>query len=251
MYDLLKGAPNWVCKVDTGGQHSKWRKTFESCGKVMWLRSCYRATWIVCFWKLRKVSGYEMFRMFLKEIQKSFDKVCYKTGNQKHPNFLCDEKVEIKSSFLFKTTQRSAQRPHFDQSFMPREISKNARRTALHCGKLDQNFQSLSMILLLCHIIECEKWFLNACLEDGSTWIMKKTPGAKIYQLVLWLALEICRESLICPWDLLKDLSSIWEYHHVWITWLSNSKHFENIWYQYFQLSKKNDLIDNGFIIKV
>ena len=174
MNDLLKGAPNWVCKVDTGGQHSKWRKTFESCGKVMWLRSCYRATWIVCFWKLRKVSGYEMFRMFLKEIQKSFDKVCYKTGNQKHPNFLCDEKVEIKSSFLFKTTQRSAQRPHFDQSFMPRKISKNARTTALHCGKLDQNFQSLSMILILCHIIECEKWFLNACLEDGSTWIMKK-----------------------------------------------------------------------------
>ena len=37
-----------------------------------------------------------------KKFKKSFDKVCFKTGNQKHPYFRFDENFEMKGSFLFK-----------------------------------------------------------------------------------------------------------------------------------------------------
>ena len=52
-----------------------------------------------------------------KKFKKSFDKVCFKTGNQKHPNFRFDEEVETLSSFLFKKYFQSTKGLNFDQIF--------------------------------------------------------------------------------------------------------------------------------------
>ena len=71
-----------------------WKVNSTACGlkvcrsrddHVGSVRSCYRATWIVYFWKFRKVSGYEMFRMFLKEIQKKFWQSLFQNWKPKAP----------------------------------------------------------------------------------------------------------------------------------------------------------------------
>ena len=92
-------------------------------------------------------------------------------------------------------------------------------------------FSELIVILILCQIIECEKWFLNACLEDGSTWIMKNLLVRKYTNSCSDWSLRFVENAWFVLEFYLKIVLKMGISSCVgvsWVTWVSNSKHFEN-----------------------
>ena len=100
-------------------QHSMWLKSMRVTRWSRGFREVMLPGHLDClFLKVSKSFGLRNVPdVPQRNSKKSFDKVCFKTGNQKHPNFRFDEKVETLSSFLFKKYFQSTKGLNFDQIF--------------------------------------------------------------------------------------------------------------------------------------